>query len=353
MFYIILLLAILLSGCSSSTMNINPTTADIHELFFQYKKADKYYSAIGHASTVINAGGKRALRVLIPKSATGQLLILDEGDNHINKTIDGQRWVDIELDPMPSNRQTSTVGLALATRNYGVITGRLYIIGNLNITDTMNVDFQCPYKMDNGSVASCTRPEGFNFYVTVNITNNQPGKMRVSPAGVCSHDTMYYDIPGKGTYHLKFTSLGKGYCNIRIDLRQDLVNDQWQIQQFKEINVNYYDPSYIPLTPPILSGTPGNWIITATENYKDTNINGISNGSLSKGKSIKVQTKSVTFIAWDQYGRLTWISSSKMNEFAIYRTLRPYVINKYIRYGITNIRSIIKDPYIKYIMERI
>ena len=304
----ILLFAALIIGCTP-TLSIKPIDAGIHTLYFEYWQDGKFHSVKGHASAIFDGGSERLIRVLIPKNAKGALLVTDDGDDLLNYVIDGEKWVEINLDEMPSNTNTNTVGLSMVTKNYGTMTGRLYLIGNLNINDPLKVDYRCPYKNDKGAVGSCSRPNGFNFFLTVKVIDDYAGKMRVVTNGVCENEQELYDLDGAGEIYIKINNFDIGYCNVRIDIRQQKEGDHWAIKKFKELNVNYFDSRYIFLGKPKITGRPGKWKIKANDHYKSYSLNGKRHriGCFRRNKTIKSKNDKIMLIVWDEFGRTSYV----------------------------------------------
>lgn len=300
----LLLFSLMLIGCTSS-MTILPTKAGVHTLYFEYWENGKYNPVKGHASTILDGGSIRRLRVLVPRKAKGVLLVTDDGDELFNYPIEGEEWIDVDLSSMPYNTKTNTIGLSMATKNYDVMTGRLYLIGNLNVTEPLEVDYRCPYKKDNLAVGSCTRPNGFNFFLTVKVKEDYAGKMRVSTKGVCEKEKELYDLDGASEIFIKITNSNIGYCNIRIDTRQDRQGGEWVIKKFKEINVNYFDGKYVFLGIPEVTGQSGDWEIKATDKYKSYILNGRHRriGRFIRNHTIKSKDDRITLIVWDKFGR--------------------------------------------------
>lgn len=304
--FIIIIMTLLFLSCSScqhSTFTKTPNDAGIHTLYFEYLKNNIFISSLGIDAEVLNGDDERLIRVLIPKGAKGHLVVLDDGNETLSFPINGEKNIDVHLEPMPYNTKTSTIGLALATQNYGVMSGRLYLIGNLNVTDSMKVKFECPYKTDRGPVATCIRPEKFNLFLTVDIEDDFVGKMKVSTKGECISDTSIIDVNGIETINVKILNAKIGYCNVRLDLRQNKVSGVWKINKFKEININYYDGEYIPITKPEITGEVGDRIIRLKEKYKSYYLNG---GFHKAKKKIKARGDIIHFIFWDKHGRVDY-----------------------------------------------
>ena len=232
--FLSIIFSIIFLGSCTSSMTLKPSEAGIHTLYFEYWQNNEFHPALGQASSIMDGDTKRKIRVLVPKNAHGALLVTDDGNELMNYSVDDKEWVEIDLDDMPANTKTNTVGLSMATENYDVMTGRLYLIGNLNVRDPLSVDYVCPYKDDNGAVGSCTRPTEYNFFLTVKITDDFPGAMRVAAKGKCQLEQDLYELKGKTEIFVKVTNSEKGYCNLRFDTRQDKQNEDWKIKKFKE-----------------------------------------------------------------------------------------------------------------------
>lgn len=294
---------LLLVSCQHSTFTRKPIDSNAHTLYFEFLKSGEYVSALGTHSAVINGGEPRALKVIIPKGARGQLMITDDGDEIISYPVDGEESLEVHLGAMPEYTKTSTIGLAMATKNYGVLTGRLYLIGNLTVNESMMVDFECPYRTNIGAVATCIRPEQFNFFLNVTVEDDYSGKMKVSTRGVCTSDTDIIEV-GKGKYTVKIQNDEPGYCHVRVDLRQDREDGEWNIKKFKEVNISYYHRDYTPLAKPSVSGKPGKWKIKFNDMYKSLYLNGKYRTAKKKRT---VRDEKLFFVIWDKYGRADYV----------------------------------------------
>lgn len=300
------LLLLLLLSCAHEIYK-KPHDAGIHTLYFEYWKDGQFHPVNGHVSDIFDGGSTRKLRVLIPKDASGILIVTDDGNELLDYTVSGQKWININLANMPYNTKTSTIGLSMVTTNYGTMSGRLYLIGNLAITDPLDVDYRCPYKKDNGAVGSCTRPNKFNFFITVKIKDNYLGKMRISSKGVCENENEFYNLDNSDDIFIKIKNSKKGYCNIRIDTRQKRLNGEWKIKKFKEININYFDGEYIPLSVPEISGGPGDWNIVLNDNYESYFLNGKRYNVKFYTNTIKSKDDKIKLILWDKFGRMVYV----------------------------------------------
>jgi len=302
-----LLLVLVLVSCTS-TMSIKPIDAGYHTLFFEYLASGEYRAAKGVASAVVDGGEERKIRVLVPKGANGNLMVTDNGDDYFNVGLKGKSWVDLDLAAMPHSSKSYEVGLAMVTKNYGIMTGRLRLIGNLEVTAAADVDYRCPYKHDYGPTGACLRPAGYSFTITININEDLPGKMRVEAEGVCDGNQGYYDIGGAGSLDMTFTNDGTvGYCIIRVDTRQDKVGDVWRVSKFKEINVNYYDPDYVPLAEPDVERTTEGYTLTPADEYKAYYLNGKHKKTMGIRTKIKVEGDDLDLVIWDKYGRTSHV----------------------------------------------
>ena len=305
-------MALLLTAFScvdKRTISIKPQDSSINELYFEYWSEGKYKPAFGIASDIFRAGAKKMVRVVPPPGTDGKIIVTDSGDVHKTVSFDGSKAVEIPLGTYPDNRRNNTIGIVLVTTDKREILGTLHDIGNLNVTRALPVKFMCPYQLMNGSVSACIRPYGYSMYVTVYIDNPAEGLMRVKAVGACQEDKETHELGGTDRIVIRVRSNRVGDCNIRFDTRQDKVNGVWRIQKFHEINVNYYEPRYIPLGVPLLRKDGANWKIVATDTYDSYYVNGTYGGKLEEKQEVSVDSSDLVFVAWDKFGRVTWANS--------------------------------------------
>jgi len=315
---VICVLLLVLVGCGSSSFNIKPIDAKSHELFFQYTKGSKTYSAKGLGSSYQDESVTK-VRVFIPYKGKGFLLVTKDGDEHDNIQVDDKKYIDISV-PNYDLRKSQVLGFSLVTKEYGNQTGRLYLLGNLRVTDEQQVTYECPYKVDNGLVGVCQRPGDFHFYISVHINESLTGKMRVVTEGTCSVDKELYDIE-QGEYLILVTNDELGYCSVRVDTRLDYNSETktWGVEKAKQINVNYYDPNYIPLAKPTIEGKSKDWKIYPSEDFKSYYLNGTikSKSALKKYKKRKYlpsKDLELLIVLWDSKGRVALVSTKSLEE---------------------------------------
>jgi len=251
-------------SCATSSYNMSPTDAGIHGVYYSYYKKGKLHSSIGINGTKADIHEVDYVKIYIPRKAKGYLIVTEDGDTYRNIKINNRRFINVPVIGL-NGRKTKIIGFSLVTQNYGTSTGRLFLIGNLRVSDILKTEFSCPYKMDNGIISSCIRPSGFSFYITV-FTKPSPGALKVFSRGPCIPVQDYYELKGSDIIKIKLLNAGAGICSVSIETRQG------PIKKAKVININYYDSEYIPLGKPRITGKSYNYKIYAGDKIKSLSL---------------------------------------------------------------------------------
>lgn len=308
---IVCLLTAGILGCACHQRDdhtISPTDAKIHEAYFSYLENGKWKKALGLATAIVDMGEEKKLKITLPYDAKGRLMLTEEGDQIQDYSINKKKEIEIDLGEMEEER-SRMVGFSLVTSNYGVSTGRLHIVGNLNVKDPMSVDFTCPRMHNEGLVGWCTRPYS-NLTLKVNIEDDFTGKMRTSVTGNCRTDNLEYNIAGSGMIPIEVYPTGLGICNINIQIRQNYQGSSWGIAKAKIINANFYDERYVHLLPPLIQKRERNgYLLIAQGVYRSYLLNGTV--KRAKHPTIKFNDGNYIFgVVWDRNGRVNWVEKN-------------------------------------------
>jgi len=335
---------LLLSSCASTQpLSKKPVDALIPELPFSYQKGGSFISAKGIGAAYFSVGDPKVIKVKTNRYAGDCQLIMTDGDTNLTRNCSGLSEVVLNLGRHYKN-QPEVIGISVVSQNLTTQLGWFYPSLRTKRV-SLPVSFKCPQQSNSEGLQTCTRPATFAFNFSANITDNFPGKIQYTYA--CDNVglvTQIKDITAPGAIPYTLNSGVAQFCQIRLDVIQNLQADgTYSIKKSSTISVRFYDPQYIPLPMPIISGHQ----VCAAEDYSAISINGVDDGSLRSGKCVTFDGTIKEVIAWDSIGRVSWAvpgSSSSMlsteavrrrNEYKFYQDARPWVESEMKKCGLT------------------
>ena len=306
--FLLAVLLVLMTSCSSGTLSMHPIDAKIPEMRFWYWKDGEYKSAWGDKGDWFKTGDPKKFKLKLHKDAGKCQLTYQDGDSHFTKDCQGMSEFELDLGTYTSS-QSPVVGFSVATENLGIQQGFFYP-NLLTQFPAIPVAYKCPHSDTVGGISVCTRPATYAFNFVATITDNYPGLLQFTKK--CDNDFVPTVTPitvtGAGQLNFSVTSDTAQYCAINLAVKQNQQPDgSYAIKKEQTVHIRFYDPKYVPLPIPTMTQTKDGWHVCAPQEYKLYSVNeSDGGGGIFAGACQDVKGNTVEFMVWDDIGRFSW-----------------------------------------------